>query len=147
MKNVLNVLTLLAVFAVCAFAPQSAQAQSKKEVPAVMEKDGMLLFTALKMSSKDQKALMNILQNEKNTKGFLVNVSAKRGDRSYGKLSGANMKIKSILESKVEDDSTVTCHKVSTDTNCITINTVVDLKALSSESQEAIKDLVSSYMR
>jgi len=147
MKNVLKVLTMLAVFAMCAFAPQSAQAQSKKEVPSVMEKDGMLLFTALKMSPKDQKALINILQNEKNTKGFLVNASSERGDRSYGKLSGANMKVKSILESKVEDESTVTCHKVSTDVNCITINTVVDLKALSSESQAEVMDLLSSYMK
>jgi len=147
MKNVLNVLTLLAVCAVCAFAPQSAQAQSKKEVPAVMEKDGMLLFTALKMSSKDQKALMNILKSEKNTKGFLVNVSAKRGSRSYGQLANADMKIKSILEGEISKQASATCHTVSTDNNCHTINTVVNLRAMSSESQSAIKDLVSSYMK
>jgi opacity protein-like surface antigen len=147
MKNVLNVLTLLAVFAVCAFAPQSAQAQSKKEVPAVMEKDGMLLFTALKMSSKDQKALMSILKSEKNTSGFLVNANSKRGNRSYGKLRGADMKVKSILEGEISKQASATCHTVSTDNNCYTINTVVNLKSLSSESQAAIKDLVSSYMK
>ena len=112
-----------------------------------MEKDGMLLFTALKMSPKDQKALMNILQNEKSNSGFMVNVSAKRGERSYGKLRGADMKVKNILEGRIEDSSTVTCHKVSTDVQCATINTVVDLKTLSSEGQSAVKNLLSSYMK
>jgi CRISPR/Cas system CMR-associated protein Cmr5 small subunit len=121
------------------------QAQSNAEkLPGVMEKNGVYLFTALKMSPADQTALLNLLKE--NDAAYNISVNTARNDQSYGRLAGVNLKMKEIAGNKITTVSSTTCHTVSTDNNCYTINTVVGLKALSAATQAQVKNLLGKYL-
>ena len=141
-KLIAGFVMLLAAFLV---APE-VQAQSNAEkLPSVMEKNGTYLFTALKMSPADQTALLNLLKA--NDAAYNVSVNTARNDQSYGRLSGVNLKMKEIAGNKLTTQATTTCHQVSTDNNCFTLNTVADLKALSAGTQAQVKSLLGKYLK
>lgn len=96
------------------------------------------------MSPADQTALLNLLGKEK-ASAYSLGVSTAKSNQSYGRLSGVNLKVKEIAGGKIGTQASATCHTVSTDNNCYTINSVVDLKALSPKTQSQVRALVSKY--
>jgi hypothetical protein len=142
-KLIAGIVMLLATF----LAMPKVQAQSNGEkLPGLMEKNGAYLFTALKMSPADQTTLLNLL-NKENGGAYNVSVNTARNDQSYGRLAGVNLKMKEIAGNKITTQASTTCHTVSTDNNCYTINTVVDLKALSAATQTQVKSLLGKYLK
>jgi hypothetical protein len=122
------------------------QAQSNAEkLPGVMEKNGTYLFTALKMSPADQTALLNLLKE--NGGAYNVSVNTAQNVQSYGRLAGVSLKMKEIAGNKLTTQATTTCHTVSTAVNCVELNTVADLKALSATTQAAVKNLIGKYLK
>lgn len=137
------ILLLLAAF----FATPALQAQSNAEkLPGLMQKNGSYMFTALKMSSEDQTALLNLL-NKENGNAYNLSVNTARKDQNYGRLGGVNLKVKEIAGNKITNQASTTCHSVSTNNNCYTINTIVDFKALSSGTQDQVKSLLGKYLK
>ncbi|WP_373550048.1 hypothetical protein [Haliscomenobacter sp.] len=142
-KLIAGFVVLLATF----LMTPEVQAQGNAEkLPGVMEKNGTYLFTSLKMSPADQAALLNLLKKEKDT-AYNVSVNTARNDQNYGRLTGVNLKVKEIAGKKITTQASATCHTVSTDNNCYTINTIVSLKALSASNQEQVKSLVAKYLK
>lgn len=140
-KLIAGFVMLLATF----LAMPEVQAQRNAEkLPGVMEKNGVYLFTALKMSPADQTALLNLLKA--NEAAYNVSVNTARNDQSYGRLAGVPLKVKEIAGNKITTQASATCHTVSTDNNCYTINTVVSLKGLSAETQTQVKSLLGKYL-
>ena len=140
-KLIAGFVMLLAAFLVM----PKAQAQGNAEkLPAVMEKNGAYLFTALKMSPADQTALLNLLKA--NDAAYNVSVNTARNDQNYGRLAGVPLKVREIAGNKITTQASATCHTVSTDNNCYTINTVVSLKGLSAAAQTEVKNLLGKYL-
>ena len=142
-KLIAGMVLLMASF----LAMPEVQAQSNAEkLPGLMEKNGNYLFTALKMSPADQTALMNLL-NKENGEAYNVSVNTARNDQNYGRLAGVPLKVREIAGNKITTQASATCHTVSTDNNCYTINTVVSLKGLSAAAQTEVKNLLGKYLK
>lgn len=137
-------MTLGVLFMMTLFSSQNLHAQ-KGELAGVIQAENAYLLTGLKMSPEDQKAFMAMVKA--NPKAFKVAVATKKGTKSYGSLAGSNLKVKSILESAGVDGASATCHTVSTDVNCVSVNSVMDLKALNGETRNQLKALMGKYMK
>ncbi|AEE52930.1 hypothetical protein [Haliscomenobacter hydrossis] len=141
-KLIAGFVVLLATFLV---TPEVQAQGNAEKLPAVMEKNGAYLFTALKMSPADQTALMDLLKGSEAS--YKLSVISDRNNQSYGSLSGVNLKIKEIAGNKLNAQAAVTCTEVSTDNNCYKVNYVTDAKGLKPATQAQLKALVSKYMR
>lgn len=144
MKTSLKVLTLGLLFMATLFSTQNLHAQ-KGELAEVIKAENTYLLSGLKMSDADQKQFIAMIKA--NPKAFKVSFSSKRGNKSYGSLAGSRLKVKNVLESAGVDAATATCHTVSTDVNCVTVNSVMDLKALNRETRGQLDALMKKYMR
>lgn len=144
MKTSLKVLTLGLLFMATLFSTQDLHAQ-KGEVASVIKAENTYLLAGLKMSDEDQKKF--IAMAKANPKAFKVSLSTKKGNKSYGSLAGSKLKAKSVLESAGVDQASATCHTVSTDVNCVSINSVMDLKALNRRTRGQLDGLMKKYMK
>ena len=146
MTNSIKLIAGFVILVATFLVTPAVQAQGNAEkLPAVMEKNGAYLFTALKMSPADQAALMKLLKG--NESSYSITVNSERNNQSYGSLSGVNLKVKEIAGGKISSQASFTCSKISTAVNCVEHNTIINYKALKAETQAQLKALVSKYIR
>lgn len=150
MKISLKILSLglFLVFSLLATPQVHAQKRGEsKSSASVLKGKNAFILSGLKMSSEDQQALLKLAQ--KNPKAFKLSVSTSKGSKSYGKMANSEMRIKQVLKANggTTTQASATCHSVSTDVQCVSINSVVGVTGLNSSARNQINSLMKKYMR
>ncbi len=152
MKISLKILSLglCLVFSLLAAPQVNAQKRGSSDASAsVLKGKDAFILSGLKMSPQDQKALLKLAQN--NPKAFKISVNSGKSSKSYGKMANSEMRIKQVLKASGSGGTTTqasaTCHTVSTDVNCVSVNTVVGVAGLNSRTRSQLNSLMKKYMR
>lgn len=150
MKISLKILSLglCLVFSLLAAPQLHAQKKGAEQSASVLKGDNAFILSGLKMSPQDQKALLRLAQ--KNPKAFKLSVNTNKGSKSYGKMANSEMRIKQVLKASSGGTTTqasATCHTVSTDVNCVSVNSVVGVAGLNAQTRNQLNSLMKKYMR
>ncbi|GAB5554980.1 MAG: hypothetical protein Sapg2KO_45710 [Saprospiraceae bacterium] len=150
MKISLKILSLglCLVFSLLAAPQVNAQKRGSSDASAsVLKGKDAFILSGLKMSPQDQKALLKLAQN--NPKAFKISVNSGKSSKSYGKMANSEMRIKQVLKANggTTTQASATCHSVSTDVQCVSINSVVGVTGLNSSARNQINSLMKKYMR